>query len=68
MSVDFTEWCGDMVGTSELVALCGIQFVFREVVVVPCQQYRVINIISAHIDSSIVASETYPVPGRRRNM
>ena len=50
------------------VALCGIQFVFLAVVVVPWQRYSVINIISAHIDTGIVEAETYPVPGMRRNM
>ena len=49
------------------VALCGIQFVFLATVVVPWQRYSVIN-ISAHIDSSIIEAEIYPVSGMRRNM
>ena len=49
------------------VSLCGIRIVFGAVVVVPWQRCSVIN-ISAHIDTSIIEAETYPVPGMRRNM
>ena len=49
------------------VALCGVQFVSLAVIVVPWQRYSVIN-ISAHIDTSIIEAETYPVPGMRRSM
>ena len=48
-------------------ALCGIQFVFLAVIVVPWQRYSAIN-ISAHIDTSIIEAETYPVPGMRTNI
>ena len=58
---------GAVVGEHVRVALCGIQFVFRAVVVVPWQRYRVIN-ISAHIDASTFGFEAYPVPSMRRNM
>ena len=48
-------------------ALCGTQFVIWAVVVVPWQRYSIIN-ICAHIDTSVIEAETYPVPGMRRNM
>ena len=70
VSVEFTEWCGKFIkyGEHVRVALCGIQFVFLAVVIVPCQRYSAINISAYYIDTSIIEAETYPVPGMCRNM